>query len=192
MLDARKIFVVGISFILGLSVDMLPGVYQNVHPWLKPIFESSLSLAMISAIILNLILRMGVAKRQTIELHAETAANQKLIDFMDLNGRNWGALQEVIQKTKNALAEFNEALILAGLRNIPVRYEAVYDEFNIDVDIAYEGEPFAAGKDRPDDWLEASDNDFISFAMNVVYHHADKVTVHRKDGFTHYRLHFIH
>ena len=30
MLDARRIFVVGIALIFGLSVDMVPGLYGNV------------------------------------------------------------------------------------------------------------------------------------------------------------------
>ena len=29
MMDARKTFVVGVSVVLGLSVDMLPGAYQS-------------------------------------------------------------------------------------------------------------------------------------------------------------------
>jgi len=50
MLDARKTFVVGVSIIFGLSVYVLNDVYNEVHPWIHPIFSSSLSLATMSAI----------------------------------------------------------------------------------------------------------------------------------------------
>ncbi|MBN2356778.1 xanthine permease, partial [candidate division KSB1 bacterium] len=192
MLDARKIFVVGVSFIFGLSVDIIPGVYNNVHPWIKPIFASSLSLSMITAIILNFLLRLGIAKKQSIDLKVERETNHKLIHFMDANGKSWGALQEVIQKSKNALCEFNEALLLTGLKGENVHYEAIFDELNINVEITYRGEPMAKAKVRPEDWLKAEDKDFTFFAMTLINNMTDKMTVHQKEGLTTYRLHFVH
>ena len=43
MLDARRIFVVGIALIFGLSVDMVPGLYRDVPNQIQPLFSSSLS-----------------------------------------------------------------------------------------------------------------------------------------------------
>ena len=56
--DTRKTFVVGLSFIFGLSVDIMPSLYANIHPWLKPIFDSSLTLSTILAVCLNQLLRL--------------------------------------------------------------------------------------------------------------------------------------
>jgi NCS2 family nucleobase:cation symporter-2 len=55
--DTRKIFVVGIPFIFGLSLDVVPGLYVSIFPWLQPLFESSLTLAAIIAVALNQLLR---------------------------------------------------------------------------------------------------------------------------------------
>jgi len=57
--STRKIFIIGISFIFGLSVDMLPGLYKSIPSWLTPIFGSSLTLATVLAIILNQIFSIG-------------------------------------------------------------------------------------------------------------------------------------
>lgn len=64
-LDTRKTFVIGISLIFGLSVDILPELYRNIHPWLRPLFSSSLTLSTILAIVLTQLLRIGTAKPQT-------------------------------------------------------------------------------------------------------------------------------
>ena len=52
-MDARKTFVVGIAFIFGLSLDMVPGLYAGVFGWLQPLFDSSLTLATVIAVLLN-------------------------------------------------------------------------------------------------------------------------------------------
>jgi NCS2 family nucleobase:cation symporter-2 len=64
MIDSRKTFVIGFSIIFGLSVDFVPGLYRDVHPWLHPFFSSSLSLATISAVLLNLFFRIGSPRRR--------------------------------------------------------------------------------------------------------------------------------
>jgi xanthine permease XanP len=64
-LDARKTFVIGISLIFGLSVDILPELYRNIHPWLRPLFSSSLTLSTILAIVLTQLFRIGTGKPQS-------------------------------------------------------------------------------------------------------------------------------
>ena len=58
----RKTFVVGIALIFGLSVDILPQMYSHLHPWIKPLFSSSLTLATVLAIVLNQLFSLGAKK----------------------------------------------------------------------------------------------------------------------------------
>ena len=58
-ISTRVGFVVGISFIFGLSLEILPGLYKDIHPWLRPFFSSSLTFSTVLAIILNQIFRIG-------------------------------------------------------------------------------------------------------------------------------------
>ena len=62
--STRKTFVIGISLIFGLSVDILPQMYTHIHPWIKPLFSSSLTLATVMAILLNQLFGLGSAKRR--------------------------------------------------------------------------------------------------------------------------------
>lgn len=57
--DQRMAFTIGISFIFGLSVVIIPEMYHSVHPWLRPVFSSGLTLATVTAIILNQLFRLG-------------------------------------------------------------------------------------------------------------------------------------
>ena len=59
-LEPTKIFVIGISLIFGFSLEMLPALYAQVAPWLRPLFDSSLAFSTVLAVILNQLLRLGV------------------------------------------------------------------------------------------------------------------------------------
>jgi xanthine permease XanP len=62
--NTRKIFIIGISFIFGISLDILPGLYLHLPSWLQPVFSSSLTLSTVMAIILNQIFNIGAKRKQ--------------------------------------------------------------------------------------------------------------------------------
>ncbi len=55
--DPRKVFVIGIPLIFGLSLDILPALYAGVPNWLRPLASSSLTLSTVLAVVLNQMLR---------------------------------------------------------------------------------------------------------------------------------------
>jgi xanthine permease XanP len=55
--DTRRIFVIGCALCFGLSLDIVPDLYSHLTPWLRPLFESSLTLATVIAVTLNQLLR---------------------------------------------------------------------------------------------------------------------------------------
>jgi xanthine permease XanP len=57
--DSRRTFVLGSALCFGLSLDILPDLYAHVTPWLRPLFESSLTLSTVVAVILHQLLRLG-------------------------------------------------------------------------------------------------------------------------------------
>lgn len=58
-LDTSKIFVLGISLTFGLSLEVLPDLYAQLSPWLRPLFDSSLTFSTVVAVLLNQLLRLG-------------------------------------------------------------------------------------------------------------------------------------
>jgi len=61
-MNVRKTFIIGISFVFGLSAIILPDLYSRIPNWLSPIFSSSLTLSTVLAIILNQIFNIGAKK----------------------------------------------------------------------------------------------------------------------------------
>lgn len=56
--DFRKTFVIGISLMFGLSMDILPSLYASIHPWIQPLFDASLTLSTVLAVALNQLFRI--------------------------------------------------------------------------------------------------------------------------------------
>src|SRR5262249_31286162 len=117
MLDARRIFVVGIALIFGLSVDMVPGLYREVPNLVQPLFSSSLSVSTVLVVVLNLLFRIGVTKRQSLELTPGVDGSQKIFEFMESQGGLWGARRDGSLRAAAALNEFVESAASLDLVN---------------------------------------------------------------------------
>ena len=52
-------FVIGAALVFGLSLDIVPDLYAQVPGWMRPLFDSSPTLATVVAVILNQLLRWG-------------------------------------------------------------------------------------------------------------------------------------
>jgi xanthine permease XanP len=193
MMDARKTFVVGLSFIFGISVDIIPDVYTHVHPWIHPIFSSSLSTATVSAIVLNLIFRIGIAKKVSLVIELGGDAAEKIFTFMDRQGGAWGARKEIINKAQASLNEFVEVATVQNLVRGAVTMEVSFDEYNLDVDIQYRGRLIEISelKPSPEELYERPEA-LVQLAGFLIRQFADKVSAQEKDGDCLLRLHFEH
>ena len=60
--DTRKTFIIGAALVFGLSLDIVPDLYAQLPSWLRPLLDSSLTLATVVAVALNQLLRLGAAK----------------------------------------------------------------------------------------------------------------------------------
>jgi NCS2 family nucleobase:cation symporter-2 len=149
MLDARKIFVIGLSLILGLSVDNLPQLYVGVPNELKPIFSSSLALSTISAILLNLLFRIGISSKAVLELQPGQNEQRKIYEFFELKGTAWGARKDVVNDATAAMSELYESMTMLNLARGPVTATLSFDEFHIDLEVTYEGDEMCFPKEKP-------------------------------------------
>ena len=193
MMDARKTFVVGISLILGLTVDILPGAFEGVHAWISPIFSSSLSVAALTAIILNLLFRIGIAKKAKLELDTLMPDSDALFDFMERNGAAWGARRDVISKAVATMNEFLEAAIEHKLAEEKIHMDVSYDEFNLDVDIRYKGELLEFPSESPDiAKVLGQKEEQLRFSGFLMRKYSSKITGGAKDGIANIHIHFDH
>jgi len=194
MLDARRIFVVGIPLIFGLSVDALPELYENIHhPWLQPIFSSSLFLATVLVIILNLIFRIGIAKRQQLILEPGVDSSEKIFTFMEKQGSAWGARKEVIYRAISAMNEFFESVSTLGLTKGKIKADVSFDEFNLDIDLRYDGMQMEFPSMRPTETdLLRDEKATVKLSGFIITQYVDTVKSDLKDGLCRVQFHFDH
>ena len=193
MMDTRKTFVVGVSIILGLSVNMLPGAYQNVPGMLQPAFASSLSVATLSALLLNLLFRIGIAQRGKLQIDPRVDSSEQIFLFMENQGGAWGARKEVIDRAKSAMNEFVEAVSLLEPSISRIDAEVSFDEFNLDIDMRYDGEPMEFPVQRPTDAdLLGDERAVAKLAGFLIRNYVDRIKSDRINGRCRVQLHLEH
>jgi xanthine permease XanP len=193
MLDARRTFVVGIPFIFGLSVAMVPGLYAKVPEALAPMFGSSLSLATVLVIVLNLLFRIGVKTRAELRLTGDDDSSEKLFAFMESHGALWGARKEVIGRATSAMNEFVEAARTLGLTQGKIRVIASFEEFNLDVEFRYRGALMEFPTKRPSEAEILEDEQAVArLAGFLIKNYADRIRSNCHDGKCRVQFHFDH
>lgn len=178
MLDERKIFVIGLSLVLGLSVDLLPGIYVQFPDALQPVFKSSLAVVSIAAILLNLLFRIGIKQKNSLQITVDEEAVEKAVAFMEATGRSWGARREVVQRASSVIIEFLEAAVSTGLvKSGMVAIECSFDEYNIAVKIMYDGILMEFPEQRPTEEELCTDNHgFIRLSGFLMSKYANKMS----------------
>ena len=194
MLDARKTFVIGTSFIFGMSVFLYPRAYGQVPPLLQPIFSSALSLSTISVVILNLIFRLGIAKHQVLTVNLEDRDfPEQLSTFILRQGAAWGARREVIKLAESAMGELVESLVGLKLADGPIQVDMRFDEMNLDVGFTYQGRLMDFQPQLPShaDLLEDEDAVF-RLSSFIIKNYVDRIKTEEKNGRCHVVFHFDH
>jgi xanthine permease XanP len=193
MMDSRKTFVVGVSVVLGLSVDMLPGAYQSVPALFVTAFGSSLSVTTLSALLLNLLFRIGIAQRAKLQIDPRVDSSGQIFLFMEKQGGVWGARREVIDRAKAAMNEFIEAARALELCTDKIDAEVSFDEFNLDVDMRYDGEPMEFPIERPTSAdLLGDERAVAKLAGFLIRNYVDRVNTDRINGHCRVQFHLEH
>ncbi len=193
MIDIRKTFVIGISLMFGISADIFPNLYRNIHPWLEPFFQSSLTVTTMLAIILNLVFRIGIARREVLELTPGVDSSSKIFHFLENQGATWGARGDVIGQAKMALNEFFEMATNLELARGKIAAEVFFDEFNLDITIRYDGTPVEfAEVFLEGDALLDDDNALTNLSSRIIRQYVDRIESEEKDGRCKVIFHFDH
>ncbi len=163
LLNNRRMFLVGISISMGAAILLVPELTSQVPEHLKPIFQSAVTIGVVTAVLLNLLFRIGIVESGSIDLPGPHAS--KLVtDFLEEKGASWGARRDVILKTGVAVGEALEALQSAELIRGNITVSAKFDEYKLIIDINYEGDTISFSPDKPVDLqavLEEEDGDSL-------------------------------
>lgn len=192
MLDARRIFAVGIALIFGLSVEIVPDLYRTFPAFLKPVFSSSTSVATVLVVILSLLFRIGLKKQRSLELRIGHNHLDEITQFMDDQGSAWGMRQGVVTRATDAAYEVVNNLDLLPLGSEIITLRTSWDELRLDLEIEYAGPTIELADSVPALEEMGTQAGVAQLAGYLIRQYADRVKIREKNGLCRVQLHFEH
>jgi xanthine permease XanP len=192
MLDARRIFVVGISLIFGLSVEISPDLYRYTPDMLRPLFSSSTSLATVLVVFLSFLFRLGLAKKRVLIFHPGKDSLDLIHDFMEEQGAAWGMRREVEMRAVQAVHEVILSVVSLNpsLEQLQVIFQ--FNEFNLNAEVNYSGvAPVLTGTAPTAEELSTNAG-IAALSGYMIRGYADRVRVKQSDDSTRIQLDFAH
>ncbi len=141
MLDIRRTAVIGLALILAISRYAFADEFKAMPAAVQPFVTSALSIGVFTAIVLNLMLRIGVHKRARLMFGLGEDHTAQMTAFMEQCGASWGARAPVVQNAVLALVELSDALRTFSDATSQATLDARFDEFSIDLSVNYRGRP---------------------------------------------------
>jgi xanthine permease XanP len=193
VLDGRRTLVVGMGIMAFIVVSVFPGAFASAPTWAQPLVTSPLVLAMLVALTLNLLFRLGI--RRKVEAVVDPAApdTKEISNFIERNAGVWGARRDVINRVEFAVQQAVEAVIDACDVKGPIKIDVSYDEFVIDAVVTYAGASleFPTRPPSTEEMLETEDG-HRRLAGFLIRRYADRMTSTTSGEQTVLRLYFDH
>jgi len=190
---------IGLGITVGSVVLLMPEITAGAPKGLQPIVGSALTLGTVTAMVLNMVFRIGIAQSGSIQLTGIESLT-KLTDFLEEKGEDWGARRQVMMRAGMAVGEALEKLSGTGITNWPIVLKVSYDEYKITLDMDYEGEPINLAVAKPislDDLMDDDDDDALDELVSnvsgmLIGQLADKVESTSDNGRATLKLVFDH
>jgi NCS2 family nucleobase:cation symporter-2 len=194
MLDARRTLVIGLSISAGLAAEAFPAMALHVPVAFRPIVSSSLVLGTMVALVLNLLFRIGQRRYAKITIDSNTADPLTLVrNSLDEQGRSWGARRDIMERVIFGVCQSIETIQDVLELDQSLRIEARFDEFNLDVQLIYRGEPIELPERRPSQKeIIETEAGHRRLAGYMLRRNADRVSATSKDGENILQFHFDH
>lgn len=193
MLDARRTFVIGLSFMLGLAVDVMPSVFAGLPAPVRLFTSSSLLLGTFSALVLNVVFRLGVKRTVTLAVDPDKIDPEKIEEFLRAHGAAWAARPDVIARAVFAASQLVEAVRENVWKSGPLSLQASFDEFMLDLRLSYQGDLLEFPDVRPtDDEIRETDEGMRRLAGFMLRHNADRIRSEAQAGTATVHFHFDH
>jgi NCS2 family nucleobase:cation symporter-2 len=193
LLDARRTLIISLSIIAGMAVEVFPSIAASAPPPLSYFVGSSLVLSTVTALVLNLMFRIGVKKTAALTIELRDVDPQKIETFFQSQGATWGARSEIIKRASYGTIQLIDAIAADFWREGPIVVEASFDEFNLDVRVSYQGAKLHFPDQRPSlaEIRENADGARL-LAGFLLRRNADRTRADLNDGRARVLFHFDH
>jgi len=193
LLDVRRTLVIGLAIVAGVAIEAFPVIAETAPNALLPVVGSALVFSTMIALVLNLLFRLGVRKTVWLAIERTAIDTRAVEDFLHAQGATWGARPEVITRAIFGVNQLIEAVAENCWRNGPLVLQASFDEFNLDLRLAYEGEALEFPDRRPTDQeIIETEEGGRRLAGFMLRHNADRIRSEVKEGRAQVLFHFDH
>jgi len=193
LLDARKIFVIGLAFMGGLVIELLPEAFVGAPGWMKSLLVSSLVMGPVAAVVLNAVFRLGVRSVQKLTVEPARLDPETIEQFMETHGATWGARRDVIDRASFNLHQSLETIVEGCDPQGSLEIAVSFDEFNLDVRVSYAGAPLELPEKRPtNEEIMESEEGQRRLAGFMLRRYADRVSATHRGGRSTILFHFDH
>jgi NCS2 family nucleobase:cation symporter-2 len=193
LLDVRRTVVIGLAIIAGVAIEAFPVIATSAPAALLPVVSSALVFSTLIALALNLLFRLGMRQTVRLEISRDTIDTRTIEDFLHAHGATWGARPDVITRAIFGVNQLVEAVAENWWRAGPLVLEVSFDEFNLDVQLAYEGEALEFPDRRPTEHeIIESEDGARRLAGFMLRHNADRIRSEAKSGRAQVLFHFDH
>jgi NCS2 family nucleobase:cation symporter-2 len=193
LLDARRTFVIGLSFMAAMAIELYPAFFTALPSGVTVFFDSSLVLGTVTALALNLVFRLGVRRTRKLVVDPRGVDPDAIETFLETQGAAWGARRDVIDRASFDLQQSIETIVDACAPASPLEIEASFDEYNLDLRVSYDGPSLEMPERRPtNEEIIASDEGARRLAGFLLRKYADRVHATHKAGRATILFHFDH
>ena len=183
MLDTRRTLVVGLALLTGVAVEAFPAFFRSAPASIEPLVGSSLVLGTMVGFALNLVFRIGVRKSATLSVDPASVDPARILSFMEEKGGQWGARREVITRATFAAWQAVETIAENASPRGPIALTPSFDEFNLGLEVRYDGEMMVLPERRPTDAEIHDDPEGVHrLAGYLLRRNADRASSARRGG----------
>ncbi len=193
VLDGRRTLVVGMGLMAFVAVSVYPNAFSAAPSWAQPLVTSPLVLATLTALLLNLLFRIGIRRTMSTTVDPAKRNVHDLTAFVERAAGAWGARRDIVNKVEFALQQTAEAVLEFANTSRPIEVSISFDEFVIEARLAWVGLPlqFPARAPSADDIAE-SDEGAQLLAGFLIRRYTDKIETGGRGGLNEVRLRFEH
>jgi NCS2 family nucleobase:cation symporter-2 len=193
LLDPRRTFIIGIALTLSLGHEIFPALYKSAPTVLAPFVSSGLVIGLIIALLLNAFFRIGMRTRASVAIEPGAGAHDAIRAFLEQQGGKWGARRDVVERAIFGTAQAEESIVAHCNVQGPVEVEAAFDEFNLDVRLAWQGDALELPDKRPsEEEIRETEEGLLLLAGYLIQRNADRVRASRKGDRAVLEFHFQH
>lgn len=186
MLDNRRVLAVGMGIISGTGVTVLDGAAQRLWPVLHNVTLSGLAVGISVTVLMSMAFRVGVRQGAHKYFELDQATLETVTDFLEGQGRLWGARYAPVRRAEVAGWQAVEALIAYRLVHADapgIEIETQFDEYVFTLILRYRGDllPLPDAAPSADALLESKEAELL-MAGYLVARSARKAQASRSDN----------